>query len=86
MLDEFPDEDDRRLSRVEITKKGLKTLEACYPNMHKLGSLMYGPLSQAEREQFATLITKLDHIHYSAYSLSKTKQLDEIKELIKTIK
>jgi len=83
LLDEFPDEQDRRSSRVKLTKKGIKTLDDCYPNMQQLGSIMYDPLSPEEKEQFAYLITKLDNIHYTAYISSKTKQLVDLSELIK---
>src|SRR6478735_39592 len=83
LLDEFPDETDRRASRVKLTKKGAKTLDACYPNMQQLGSIMYDPLSKEEKEQLTYLITKLDKIHYNAYISSKSKQIIEMSELLK---
>lgn len=85
-IEEKPSKEDKRAMDIKLTKKGKKVLEACQPHLRQLGQMMFSSLSSDEKKVLASLVTKLVNIHTDAYTNSKNKTLEEIKELLQANK
>lgn len=55
----FQDEADKRIKIVSITKSGLDTMHVIGKTVSSLESEILSPLSEEEKEQFATLLEKI---------------------------
>lgn len=54
------DENDRRTQRLTLTLKGQRLYEQTIPVMGRRHEALYASLSESEREQFASILDKLD--------------------------
>lgn len=61
LIDEFPDESDRRAKRIVITPAGVDELNRLEPQMARVFSDISSPLSLNERVQLSGILTKLIH-------------------------
>ncbi len=78
LVEEFPDEEDRRSKRVQITDKGREVLAECYPAMSKVGDIAFSSLSPAEKMMLLNLLIKLDGFHTEHYKQVRTGDFEEI--------
>jgi DNA-binding MarR family transcriptional regulator len=78
LIEEFPDEEDRRSKRVQITKKGREVLANCYPVMSKVGSMVFAQLVPAEKAMLLKLLIKLDTFHADHYKMARNGDFEEI--------
>lgn len=78
--------DDKRSTAIEITTKGKKMLQKCYPYMHQISDVLFDALTEKETYQLAALLTKLDNFHLNLYHNHREDSLDELHEIVKAIR
>jgi MarR family transcriptional regulator, lower aerobic nicotinate degradation pathway regulator len=85
LLEEFPDEDDKRSKRLKMTDKGREVLAETMLKMEDVSKLVYLPLSEDEKEIVLRIMQKLDRLHMGLHiqGLIKNKSLEEIAEMMK---
>jgi DNA-binding MarR family transcriptional regulator len=59
LIEEFPDEEDKRAKRVKITKKGLSELSGIKPKIDLIFSKFTQPLNLNEKIQMSGILDKL---------------------------
>ena len=77
LIDEFPDENDRRSKRVRITEKGLAVLHTCFPVMDQVASVAYSSLSGGEKTLLLQLLDKLDRYHADHYRQNRNSPFSD---------
>lgn len=80
LIDEFPDEHDRRSKRLRITPKGLEAIQECLPLMDRIANIAYGSLTGGEKALLVQLLSKLDRYHAEHYRQSRNAEFDEVYE------
>jgi MarR family transcriptional regulator, lower aerobic nicotinate degradation pathway regulator len=81
-LEEFPDDEDRRSKRVQITAAGIEKVQACLPQMGKVGQMALGLLSNTEKQFLVRILGRLDHFHEGHYKATRSEKFEELHELI----
>lgn len=61
LIEEFPDEDDRRAKRVAITPSGIEELNRLTPQMDRVFTELSSSLSLQERVQLSGILNNLIH-------------------------
>lgn len=80
LLEERPDETDRRSRRVSLTPSGEKLLEASYELLHQAGQLMFDALAEAEKRLLAYLLGRLDDIHTPNHKTFQNESFEAVYE------
>ena len=62
LIEEFPDQEDRRAKRVKITKSGSLELQNVKPKIDSIFSTFTEPLSLNEKVQISGVLDKLIHL------------------------
>lgn len=78
LVEEFPDEHDRRSKRLRITPEGLVVLGHCFPVMEQLSDVTFGSLSEGEKALLVQILDKLDRYHADHYRQSKNANFDDV--------
>lgn len=78
LIEEFPDEHDRRSKRLHITPKGLSVIQACFPVMNQVADVAYGSLTDGEKALLIQILDKLDRYHADHYRQSKSAEFNEV--------
>ncbi len=84
LIDEFPDEHDRRSKRLQITPKGIDAIQRCFPVMDKVADIAYGSLTGGEKTILVQILDKLDRYHAEHYRQSRNAEFDEVYERMVT--
>ncbi len=72
--------EDKRIKIIEITQKGLKTLDKQMDQIRKATKIVSGNLSHAEKMELIRILNKLDQFHHPIYH----RNIDS-KDLIATV-
>lgn len=71
---------DKRIKLIQITHKGLKSLENQMLKIRQATKIVSGNLSRSEKIELIRILNKLDHFHHPIY----TRNIDS-KDLIETV-
>lgn len=77
LIDELPDETDKRSKRVRLTEAGERLLLASYDLLHRAGEIMYNWLSEPEKLLLAHLLERLDAVHVVQHKRVRTEEFNE---------
>ena len=77
-INEQTDPEDARTKRVMLTPEGMAVLGECFPQMAKIGTMVFYPFSEEEIQMFLQLGKKLDDLHSEIYRDAKDKSMDEL--------
>ncbi|WP_080055921.1 MarR family winged helix-turn-helix transcriptional regulator [Spirosoma aerolatum] len=80
LIEEFPDEEDRRSKRLRITLKGIEALHECFPVMNKVADVAFSSLTEGEKALLVQLLDKLDRYHAEHYRQSRNAEFDAVYE------
>lgn len=80
LIDEFPDEQDRRSKRLRITEKGVAVMSEAFPMMNRVANVAFGMLSDGEKAMLVQILDKLDRYHAEHYRAVKNADFDEVYE------
>jgi DNA-binding MarR family transcriptional regulator len=78
LMEEFPDEQDKRSKRLRITPKGLAVIQQAFPVMDRVADVAYSSLSEGEKALLVQILDKLDRYHADHYRQSKNADFDEV--------
>lgn len=78
LIDEFPDEHDRRSKRLRITEKGMSAIREALPVMERVADVAYSSLTEGEKAMLIQILEKLDRYHVEHYRQSKNAEFDEV--------
>ncbi len=78
LVESFDDPIDKRSTRIRISDEGKRELGKIFPQMQLVSRLVPGDLNEAERNQLAYLLRRLDHFHHHLYQEAKTEPLENL--------
>lgn len=79
MVEEYPDELDRRSKRLRLTERGREFLHRAYPLLDRVGALAFDRLTLAEKTTLIHLMGRLDTFHGEHYKKARAAEtFDEI--------
>lgn len=68
---------DNRSHLIQLSEPGKMELYRVFKNMDTLGKIACGPLSDAEKQQLAIILKKLDEFHFDNYSNRELNELGD---------
>jgi DNA-binding MarR family transcriptional regulator len=80
LIDEFPDEQDRRSKRLRITEKGLAAIYEAFPVMDRVADVAYSSLTDGEKALLIQILDKLDRYHAEHYRQVRNADFDAVYE------
>jgi DNA-binding MarR family transcriptional regulator len=80
LVRDFPDPEDGRSRRVEITAKGKTHFQEILKPMYVAGDIIAGDLSLEERQQLLLSLKKLSKLHRKIYQEASGQELEAIRE------
>jgi MarR family transcriptional regulator, lower aerobic nicotinate degradation pathway regulator len=82
LVEEFPDEQDKRSKRLKITSKGTEVLFQSFPYMEKVGSMAFDTMTTGEKAMVLNILKRLDNFHTRHYKDIRTAEFDEAFEVL----
>lgn len=82
LVEEFPDEQDKRSKRLKINQKGIDILSQSFPYMEKVGSMAFDTLSEGEKVMVLNILKRLDNFHTGHYKTIRTAEFEEAFEVL----
>ena len=82
LLQESPDENDKRSTRISVTDKGRKVFEESMADITIVSKIMCGKLDAQEKENLLESLKKLNTFHHTIYTNLRN---EEPKELLKIV-
>lgn len=81
-ITEYNYKEDARVRKVKLTPKGEKVLYESYPEMAKIGIMVFCAFSEEEMQLFWQLGKKLDDIHTDIYPDAKDKSMEQLLDMV----
>lgn len=78
LIEDFPDPDDGRARRVQLTPQGRMMYQTLEKEIQKVSQIVVGNLSSAEKQQLLVLLEKLGHFHMPIWLEDGDSELDSI--------
>jgi MarR family transcriptional regulator, lower aerobic nicotinate degradation pathway regulator len=82
LIEEFPDEQDKRSKRLKITPKGLQTLVASLPYMEKVGNMAFDTMNESEKKIVLNIFKRLDNYHAGHYKTVRNLEFEEAYQVL----
>jgi DNA-binding MarR family transcriptional regulator len=77
LLEELPDETDKRSKRLRMTPKGHDVLGMAFPMLSEAADAAFGTLSHSEKMTLGNLMARLDEFHWEHYHQTRTAETIE---------
>lgn len=78
LVEEFPDNNDRRITRIRLTDLGKVIFKKSSREVTKISKVLSADLSDDEKETLLNLLKKLNEFHFNIYYNYKDKNISEI--------
>jgi DNA-binding MarR family transcriptional regulator len=78
LVQEYPDEKDKRAKRVALTKKGAEAIMNAFDDMHKVSEIVIGNLNTEELGQALAIFNKLNFFHLHIHAQDRNTKLQEL--------
>ena len=78
LVEEVPDQHDRRAKRVSLSKKGGETILGAFDEMYKISEIIIGNLDEVEIKQALHAFNKLNYFHQHIYENDRNASIDEL--------
>lgn len=82
LVEEFPDENDKRTTRLKLTDYGKKVFLDSTKDVTMTSRVLSAKLEDHEKENLLLLLKKLNEFHFHIYQEYKTAEINEINALI----
>ena len=82
LIQESPDENDKRSTRVQVTAKGKKVFQESMKDITVVSKIMCGKLNTEEKEQLLNSLKKLNTFHHTVYTNLRNEDPGEIVKLV----
>jgi predicted transcriptional regulator len=77
LIEEFPDEKDKRSKRIKITEKGIEILVRSFPWMEKISEMAFNQLQEAEKVLLIELLERLSDFHKTHHKNVRNVSIEE---------
>jgi len=78
LINEFPDENDKRAKRVSLTDEGRRQIISAFDEMYKVSQIIIGNLDEAEIKEAIGVFNKLSIFHSHIHDLDRNSSLDDL--------
>src|SRR6188768_3640460 len=78
LIMEYDDQEDKRSKRIELTAKGRKAIEACFPKVRKMAVMMMHDLTEDDKELCIQLLKNVEIKFSALWQKHKGKNIEEI--------
>lgn len=85
LIDESPDLDDKRSTRVSVTEKGKKVFFESMQDITVVSKIMCGNLNSEEKENLLESLIKLNTFHQTIYTNMKSEKPENILKLVENV-
>lgn len=82
LVEEFPDEQDKRSKRLQITEKGNRVLMESFPYMMKVGEMAFDTMHPSEKSIVLNILKRLDNFHTNHYKTVRTAEFEEAYQVL----
>ena len=82
LLDERPDETDKRSTRVSVTEKGREVFLRSMQDITVMSRVMCGQLQPDEKVSLLALLKKLNTFHHTVYTNLRNENLGNIMQIV----
>lgn len=82
LLEEFPDENDKRSVRIKVSEKGKKVFFESMNDVSSVSKIMCAKLTDEEKQNLLSYLKKLNTFHHNVYLNFRNEDLGEIKKLL----
>ncbi|AZI67885.1 MarR family transcriptional regulator [Kaistella daneshvariae] len=82
LIQESPDENDKRSTRVQVTAKGKKVFQESMKDITVVSKIMCGKLNTDEKEQLLNSLKKLNTFHHTVYTTLRNEDPEKIVKLV----
>lgn len=82
LVEEFPDENDKRTTRLKLTALGKKVFLQSVNDVTVTSRVLSAKLNNKEKENLLELLKKLNEFHFHIYQEYKYAEIEEINALI----
>jgi MarR family transcriptional regulator, lower aerobic nicotinate degradation pathway regulator len=84
LVEETPDEEDKRSKRLKITPKGEEVLFRSFPYMDMVGKMAFSTMSSSEKIMITNVLKRLDNFHSDRYKNVRTASFEDAFETLTT--
>jgi MarR family transcriptional regulator, lower aerobic nicotinate degradation pathway regulator len=84
LLEELPDDQDRRSKRLRITEKGLSVMYQAFGLLSQASDAAFGTLTPSEKMLIGGIMQRLDRFHWEHYK--ETRAAEGIEEVLEVLK
>lgn len=81
-VQEFPDEEDKRSKRLQITPSGVEILIKSLPWMEKISDMAFNKLQESEKILLIELLDRLNTFHKTHYMNVRNSSIEEAYEVL----
>ena len=82
LIQESPDENDKRSTRIAVTAKGKKVFQEAMQDITVVSKIMCGKLSSEEKEQLLNSLKKLNTFHHTVYTNLRNEDPEKILKMV----
>ncbi|KIA83592.1 MarR family transcriptional regulator [Kaistella solincola] len=82
LIEESPDENDKRSTRIAVTEKGKKVFQQAMQDITVVSKIMCGKLSSEEKEQLLNSLKKLNTFHHTVYTNLRNEDPEKILKMV----
>ena len=82
LIEESPDENDKRSTRIAVTEKGKKVFQQAMQDITVVSKIMCGKLSSEEKEQLLNSLKKLNTFHHTVYTNLRNEDPEKILQMV----
>jgi DNA-binding MarR family transcriptional regulator len=76
-VNEFPDIEDKRSKRIQITDSGIEILALSLPWMEKISDMAFNQLQESEKALLIQILSRLNNFHKNHYKDVRNANLEE---------
>lgn len=82
LIEENPDETDKRSVRINVSEKGKKVFFESMNDVSSVSKIMCAKLTDEEKQNLLTYLKKLNGFHHNVYLNFRNENLGEIKKML----
>jgi DNA-binding MarR family transcriptional regulator len=79
-VEEFPDTEDRRVKRLQLTSAGLQALTSSFTQLREVARIVVGTLDEDQKNQLAGMLNDLDIFHTNIYADQRSDSIERMVE------
>lgn len=82
LLDEFPDEKDKRTKRVKVSTLGKKIFSESVDDVTAISKILSAKIDETKKKNLLALLREVNEFHFIVYNEYKNSDIQQIKNLL----